>query len=463
VLTNVALPALSAKDGMQAADKQTPELVEYWRRLRGGVVVQSRGLRVGPPSACLSDAVRLHWRISLKKANKMTLLRELPEDARPKVVDLGTRQQDIVRNLFIDLGNRAVAFLSAILLAGLFVVVAIARGRTMAPRAYAISLACFLAGLLALAVVTALNYETSRLVMLRVANRWNRIYRSELPVEAADAPAIRMVWAHITSGFGYIALLLWMIGAYAGYKAFTSIDISAAAPIGAFVPQIPGAIAPPPTASAASLSGAQAQIGAAASSQPRPPNGWSVSDRLALIGGVVGFGQFAALFFTVLVMRKTASRQLRAYIFPHTIGLYEGSKMTPPQPNHQNVPGVIIELKNFGQTPGYRTVSWAEVAVIEPINEDKLVVPPIEERFSLTLPSNGGSTKSLWFQRPLTVAEIADIQSGVRAIYLYGRIEYRDVHRKKRYSNIRVAYSGPFPPATLGVGFSFCDKGNEAD
>jgi hypothetical protein len=112
------------------------------------------------------------------------------------------------------------------------------------------------------------------------------------------------------------------------------------------------------------------------------------------------------------------------------MGLYEGSITTPPQPHLANVPGVVMLLKNFGQTPGYKTVSWIQVAVIEPINEDKLVVPEIADKSSLTLPSNGTSTKTLYYSGPLTTTEISDVLKGIRSIYVYVRVEYRDVYGK---------------------------------
>jgi len=144
------------------------------------------------------------------------------------------------------------------------------------------------------------------------------------------------------------------------------------------------------------------------------------------------------------------------------MGLYEGSITTPPQPHLANVPGVVMLLKNFGQTPGYKTVSWIQVAVIEPINEHKLVVPEIADKSSLTRPSNGTSTKTLYYSRPLTTTEISDVLKGIRSIYVYGRVEYRDVYGKKHYSNFRLSYTGQFPPAIAGTAFTFSDKGNES-
>ena len=77
---------------------------------------------------------------------------------------------------------------------------------------------------------------------------------------------------------------------------------------------------------------------------------------------------------------------------------------------------------------------------------------------------NVGSTSRRWYNRALTPAEITDIQNGVKAIYLYGRIEYRDAFksRKKRFTTFRLHYVGLFPPASPSA-FTFSTNGNDAD
>ena len=87
--------------------------------------------------------------------------------------------------------------------------------------------------------------------------------------------------------------------------------------------------------------------------------------------------------------------------------------------------------------------------------------PQLEERFSSTLSAGGTFNKSLWFDRPLTPTEIADIANGVRAIYLYGRIEYQDAFKKRRFTNFRHHYMGQFPPLPDAI-VNFSDEGNDA-
>jgi|SRR5579862_584756 len=192
-------------------------------------------------------------------------------------------------------------------------------------------------------------------------------------------------------------------------------------------------------------------------------SGWGLSDKIAVIASVVAFLQFAALVWTVIVMVLNGRRQLRAYVGPENIGLFEGNMMSPPQAARVNVPGIAMLIKNSGQTPAYKVVSWAQIAVI-PVKDEhlQLALPKMEERFSNTLSAGSTFNKSLWFDRPLTATEIADLGTGVRAIYLYGRIEYQDAFKKRRFTNFRFHYIGQFPPPP-NVILSFSDRGNDAE
>jgi hypothetical protein len=166
---------------------------------------------------------------------------------------------------------------------------------------------------------------------------------------------------------------------------------------------------------------------------------------------------------TLKAMRESSERQLRAYVLPDNAGIVDGTLLTPPQPARANIPGAGMNIKNFGQTPAYKVVSWAQIAVIAVVDEGRLlVVPPMPDAFSNTLGPGGLFNKFLWFDRPLAANEIADIATGMRAVYFYGRIEYRDAFEKARFTNFRLQYIGPFPPGHNAI-FNFSEKGNEAN
>jgi hypothetical protein len=162
-------------------------------------------------------------------------------------------------------------------------------------------------------------------------------------------------------------------------------------------------------------------------------------------------------------MRESSERQLQAYVLPDKVGIFDGTTVVPAQPARANVPGVGMAIKNFGQTPAFRVVSWAQITVMAMAQENTMpVVPPIPPQFSTTIGPSAVIQKAVWFDRQLTAQEIADIGTGLRAVYLYGRIEYQDVFKKARHTNFRLRYSGPYPPAQ-GAIFNFSESGNDAE
>jgi hypothetical protein len=198
-------------------------------------------------------------------------------------------------------------------------------------------------------------------------------------------------------------------------------------------------------------------------SEPPSIVSWGLSEKIALIASVVAFLQFVALVWTVRVMILNGRRQLRAYVAPESVGILDGNMLSPPQPAKVNYPGVGMLIKNCGQTPAYKVVSWARIAVIAVIDEQlQLPMPPsLEETFTNTLAAGSTFNKSLWFDRPLTPNEITDILNGVRAIYLYGRIEYKDAFKKTHFTNFRLQYIGQFPPLPNAI-LNFSQNGNDA-
>jgi hypothetical protein len=198
-------------------------------------------------------------------------------------------------------------------------------------------------------------------------------------------------------------------------------------------------------------------------SPSNPDASWSLSDKIAVIASIVAFLQFIALVVTICVIFGIGRRQLRAYVLPENSGILEGSMLVPPQPARANIPGVGMLIKNSGLTPAYNVISFAKIAVIPVANENTaLVLPPIAQQFPLTLGAGGTFSKAFWFDRELTAIEITDIFNGVQAIYLYGRIEYRDAFRKRHFANFRLHYMGQFPPLPTAY-FNFSQRGNDAD
>lgn len=197
----------------------------------------------------------------------------------------------------------------------------------------------------------------------------------------------------------------------------------------------------------------------------QPPLGhlWGVGDKIAVIAIVIGSLQFLALIWTVLVMIWNGRRQLRAYVLPDQAGIYDGTMLTPPDATKANIPGCFLLIKNTGQTPAYAVVSYMQIAVIQVVQESTaLGLPAIPGSFYMTLGNGSTFNKAGWFDRPLTPQEIADLAAGTRAVYLYGRIQYTDVFKKKHFSNFRLRYIGQFPPVQ-GAILNFSESGNDAN
>lgn len=189
---------------------------------------------------------------------------------------------------------------------------------------------------------------------------------------------------------------------------------------------------------------------------------WGLSDKIAAWAVGIALLQFLALVSTIWVMIRSSRRQLRAYVLPEHGSISEGNMLNPPQPARANIPGVVMAIKNSGQTPAYNLISWMQITVIQEAHENTLVVPPLVDQFPLTLGVNSSFTKSLWLDRALTPNEIAEIGNGKRGIYVYGRIEYQDAFKVKRFANFRLRYMGQFPPLPNAI-FWFCASGNDAD
>ena len=114
-----------------------------------------------------------------------------------------------------------------------------------------------------------------------------------------------------------------------------------------------------------------------------PDDSWGFSTKIAIFATIAGFCQFVALVVTVWVMIRNARRQLRAYVLPENAAMWEGTTLTPPQPERTNIPGFAMVIKNSGQTPAYRVTSFAQIAVINRRDENTLLVSCLSNMWSM--------------------------------------------------------------------------------
>lgn len=166
--------------------------------------------------------------------------------------------------------------------------------------------------------------------------------------------------------------------------------------------------------------------------------------------------------WNVIITRGSSRRQLCAYVLPDSALIIDGNMLNPPQPARVNIPGIVLTIKNTGQTPAYKVVSWMQIEVLPTNQENALVIPRLQNLFSLTLGVGTPFSKAMWFHRPVTAAEVQAISAGTTAIFLYGRIEYRDAFKRKRWSNFRFRYTAALFPPLPGAILNTCESGNES-
>lgn len=173
---------------------------------------------------------------------------------------------------------------------------------------------------------------------------------------------------------------------------------------------------------------------------------------------VVGWFQFAAI-------RNTAKRQLRAYVFPEIIDI---DNVEEPSPNHapEGPPSITIKTKNSGQTPAY-DVTWTGYMSIReyPLGPDGLPLPrrPSEHISKMHIPPGGIVYQTRQMNRPLTAAETFDLRKCKLALYIHGKIAYRDAFNKSRITRYRFFYNGLCAKSGRAPRWLAYKDGNEAN
>lgn len=162
--------------------------------------------------------------------------------------------------------------------------------------------------------------------------------------------------------------------------------------------------------------------------------------------------------------RRTAERQLRAYVLNSTATIIDGTNLDPkPFLDRTGQPGMMIEIKNFGQTPAFQLIHWSEMEV-SPTAREAAIKPPasLGKIHPNVIGPGHTNSKSRWLERSLSVQEIAGIQNGTYGIYIYGRIEYVDAFGEPRWSNYKLVYTNAAWPPIGNPRLTFCGDGNDA-
>jgi hypothetical protein len=130
---------------------------------------------------------------------------------------------------------------------------------------------------------------------------------------------------------------------------------------------------------------------------------------------------------------KTAKRQLRAYISIENATV----RFTNGQPVG------FVNFENFGQTPAYETHGWAAIEggphpfpIEFPIPKD---VPKIKNTIG---PGAKFGYPAKHKNKTFSAAELAACQTEVYALYVYGRVDYKDTYGDDWYTNFRFIAGG---------------------
>ena len=188
---------------------------------------------------------------------------------------------------------------------------------------------------------------------------------------------------------------------------------------------------------------------------------------LGIIGGILAL-------LTILTMRWSAERQLRAYVVVER-GII--ANVANPIHNRRDSPETVarivdpqagphaqITIKNTGQTPAYNLVHWASIDIREfPLTTDLPLMPKPEHSFWNVLGTGVPEVKTLRMPQPLTSEQIQGLRSGVMAIYCHGEIRYRDAFKKRRWARYRCMYSTYSGVIGIGTDLIYCEEGNEAN
>lgn len=179
--------------------------------------------------------------------------------------------------------------------------------------------------------------------------------------------------------------------------------------------------------------------------------GWTSSDKIAAVASLAALLQFIVLIITVSVMRGTASRQLRAYVLVKDNGIDEIRFGDFPKAN--------VNIQNFGQTPAYKVSCWCKVG----IREYPLARPLPEKTNSAVFQLGPGATffKSVAMKAAISYDNDTEISEGREAIYVWGRINYTDAFKRRRFTNFRFAYRGHNLNGVCTL--EPCDEGNDSD
>jgi hypothetical protein len=106
------------------------------------------------------------------------------------------------------------------------------------------------------------------------------------------------------------------------------------------------------------------------------------------------------------------------------------------------IPRAVIIIKNFGQTPAYQLTQWARVGIeVSPLKNAPPEVKKDKKSPTRVLPPQGEITIRPVYKAALKADAIAALKAGTHAVYVEGRIEYRDAFNRTQHTSY-LLFSG---------------------
>ncbi len=145
-------------------------------------------------------------------------------------------------------------------------------------------------------------------------------------------------------------------------------------------------------------------------------------------------------------------RTLRAYVFVDTVRLLNFDSLAYTEE---------VKIKNTGRTPAYNVVQWAASGIAEfPVPKEGLP-PPAKNSWSSvdTMPSE--ATFEVNVSRLFKDGNKTTMQMGIAALWVYGRVDYEDIFRRKYWTTFRFYVGGDI--GINGDKMASAKEGNDAD
>jgi hypothetical protein len=170
---------------------------------------------------------------------------------------------------------------------------------------------------------------------------------------------------------------------------------------------------------------------------------------------------------------RTTRQQMRAFVYLNGGAIYNVASPLAPLAIYRPTGAEIVSpaegplaqlvIKNTGSTPAYQVVHWGGMHVAGyPLTTSLPVEQNTQKPASSAIPPGGVNTKSVRIMNPLTAEEIAGLRNGTSAIWIYGKITYRDAFRRKRTSEYRLFHNNTSGAIGVSTDLTWADAGNEA-